>query len=370
MTGHFIYLEVFFMKNAKKVVVALSGGVDSSVAAALAKADGCEVVGVTLRLKHPDPEFSASQLCASKNDEDAVLQTCAKLGIEHHFIEGFARFEEKVLRPAAREYICGRTPNPCCDCNLLVKFGMLAEFAEQINADEVLTGHYAKLERTPEGTVLYRGDDLRKDQSYFLYRLDQRILSKVRFPVGNLEKSEVRRIAAGYGFVTSDKPDSQDACFQVPGESFGETLRRLAGLRYTRGVFVYNGKTVGRHKGIHNYTLGQRKGLNVALGVPAYISRIDPDGGVIELVTDEKKLECSSFLVKNVSWQSGSRPESDEMDVQVRYRSRAVRCRIAEETGGVRVFPAVPLRAVTPGQAAVFYNGNRLLGGGVIENVD
>ena len=168
------------MKNAKKVVVALSGGVDSSVAAALAKADGCEVVGVTLRLKHPDPEFSASQLCASKNDEDAVLQTCAKLGIEHHFIEGFARFEEKVLRPAAREYICGRTPNPCCDCNLLVKFGMLAEFAEQIGADEVLTGHYAKLERTPEGTVLYRGDDLRKDQSYFLYRLDQRILSKVR----------------------------------------------------------------------------------------------------------------------------------------------------------------------------------------------
>jgi tRNA-specific 2-thiouridylase len=358
------------MKRAKKVIVALSGGVDSSVAAALAKADGCEVIGVTLRLKHPDPEFSASQVCASKSDEDAVLQICGKLGIEHHFIEGFSRFEEKVLRPAACEYACGRTPNPCCDCNLLVKFGILADFADEVGADEVLTGHYAKLEHTPAGAVLYRGDDLRKDQSYFLYRLEQRILQKVRFPVGNLEKSEVRRIAAEYGFVTSDKPDSQDACFQVPGESFGETLRRLAGLRYKKGVFIHNGKVVGKHKGLHNYTLGQRKGLNVALGVPAYISSIDAETGVIELVTDEKLLESSSFFVKNVSWQSGNPPESDEMEVQVRYRSRAVRCRIAAEAGGVRVFPEVPLRAVTPGQAAVFYDGNRLLGGGVIENVD
>ena len=358
------------MRQPEKVIAALSGGVDSSVAAALAKADGCEVIGVTLRLKHPDPEFSASQVCASKSDEEAVLQICEKLGIEHHFIEGFSRFEEKVLRPAACEYTCGRTPNPCCDCNLLVKFGMLAEFAEQVGASRILTGHYAKLEHSPDGSILYRGDDLRKDQSYFLYRLDQRILQKVRFPVGNLEKSEVRRIAAEYGFVTSDKPDSQDACFQVPGESFGETLRRLAGLRYKKGVFVHNGKVVGKHKGLHNYTLGQRKGLNVALGVPAYISRIDAESGEIELVTDETLLESSSFTVKNVSWQIGSRTGFNEMDVQVRYRSRAVRCRIEDTADGVRVFPEMPLRAVTPGQAAVFYDGNRLLGGGVIENVD
>ena len=358
------------MNRPEKVIVALSGGVDSSVAAALAKAEGHEVIGATLRLKHPDPEFSASQVCASKNDENAVLQVCEKLGIEHHFIEGFPRFEEQVLRHAAEEYACGRTPNPCCDCNLLVKFGMLAEFADQIGADRILTGHYAKLEHTPAGAILYRGDDLRKDQSYFLYRLDQKILSKVHFPVGNLEKSEVRKIAAEYGFVTSEKPDSQDACFQVPGENFGETLRRLCNLRYKKGVFLYNGKIVGRHKGIHQYTLGQRKGLNVALGVPGYISKICAESGEITLVTDEKLLECSSFFVQNVSWQLGSRPEFDEMEVQVRYRSRAVQCRIEEENNGIRVYPSVPLRAVTPGQAAVFYNGSQLLGGGVIENVD
>ena len=358
------------MKQPKKVIAALSGGVDSSVAAALAKADGCEVIGVTLRLKHPDPEFSASQVCASKNDEEAVLQICDKLGIEHRFIEGFPRFEEKVLRPAACEYACGRTPNPCCDCNLLVKFGMLAEFAEEIGAEEILTGHYAKLDHTSDGSILYRGDDLRKDQSYFLYRLDQHILQKVRFPVGNLEKSTVRSIAAEYGFVTSDKPDSQDACFQVPGESFGETLRRLAGLRYRKGVFVHNGKVVGKHKGVHQYTLGQRKGLNVALGVPAYISKINAENGEIELVTDETLLTSSVFFVKNVSWQIGQCPEFNEMDVQVRYRSRAVRCRIEAEADGVRVFPEIPLRAVTPGQAAVFYDGSRLLGGGVIDHVD
>jgi len=165
----------------EKVIAALSGGVDSSVAAALAMRAGYEVIGVTLRLKHPDPTFSAVQLCASKNDEAAVEQVVKTLGIEHRYIEAFDRFREQVLEPAAREYLSGRTPNPCCDCNPLVKFGTLVDFAEEAGATRVLTGHYAKITRESTGFVLWRGDDPAKDQSYFLYRLTQRELSKLMF---------------------------------------------------------------------------------------------------------------------------------------------------------------------------------------------
>ena len=194
----------------------------------------------------------------------------------------------------------------------------------------------------------------------------------VRFPVGAMDKSEVRRIAAEYGLVTSDKPDSQDACFQVPGESFGETLRRLEKLPRRPGLFRYQGRIVGRHNGVHEFTIGQRKGLNVALGVPAYVAGIDPESGDIRLETEPERLLASRFTVERVSWQSGRAPDlSGELEVQIRYRSRAVPCRVEPDgAGGAAVFPAVPQRAVTPGQAAVFYRGDLLLGGGVIGHAD
>lgn len=354
----------------EKVVVALSGGVDSSVAAVLAQRAGYEVVGVTLRLKHPDPAFSAVQLCASKSDEAAALQVCRRLGIEHRFLELFPDFERLVLRPAAFEYGRGRTPNPCCDCNLLVKFGALTEFARSIGASKVLTGHYAELSRRGGVVELRRGSDRHKDQSYFLYRLNQSILSRIEFPVGNLEKARVREIAADCGLVTSDKPDSQDACFQVSGECFGETLRRLCGSPERPGAFLYRGRIVGRHRGIHRYTIGQRKGLNVALGVPAYIAAIDPESGDIELETDPARLLARRFTVTGLCWQSGRSPEGGEMQVQVRYRSAAVPCRIETQADGAEVVLPEPLRAVTPGQAAVFYDGDLLLGGGVIDRTE
>ncbi len=355
----------------EKVVVALSGGVDSSVAAALAVRAGYEVIGVTLRLKHPDPAFSATQLCVSKNDEAAVDQTVRALGIEHHYLEYFTAFEKKVLRPAALEYGAGRTPNPCCSCNLFVKFGSLVDFADSVSASKVLTGHYAKLVYDSSGiSRLYRGDDLRKDQSYFLYRLTRHELARVEFPVGGMEKSAVRAIAAEIGLTTSAKPDSQDACFQVPGECFGETLRRLCNFAAKPGAFLYRGKIVGRHSGIHCYTIGQRKGLGVALGVPAYVAAIDPVTGNIMLETDPAALLRDTFEVENVSWQSGHEPEFRRMAVQIRYRSKAAAAEI-ESLGGdrYRVHTLQPQRAVTPGQAAVFYRENELLGGGVIANV-
>lgn len=205
----------------------------------------------------------------------------------------------------------------------------------------MLTGHYAKLSEHGGVYELRRGDDLKKDQSYFLYRLDQAILSMVRFPVGAMDKSEVRRIAAEYGLVTSDKPDSQDACFQVPGESFGETLRRLEKLPRRPGLFRYQGRIVGRHNGVHEFTIGQRKGLNVALGVPAYVAGIDPESGDIRLETEPERLLASRFTVERVSWQSGRAPDlSGELEVQIRYRSR--RCRAGwsrTAQAGRRCFP-------------------------------
>lgn len=351
------------MTGKSKVAVALSGGVDSSVAAALALEAGHEVIGVTLRLKHPDPEFSASQTCASKEDMAAVQQICAKLGIEHRVLDEYPAFEERILRPAAAEYAKGRTPNPCCDCNLKVKFGLLIDFARREGCAKLLTGHYARIEETNGLYHLLRGDDRQKDQSYFLWRLRQEELAMIDFPVGKLAKDAVRAIAARYGFVTSDKPDSQDACFQVPGECFGETLRRLAGLPPLPGRFLYRGKVVGRHPGIHLYTVGQRKGLGVALGIPGYVRAIDPETGDIELETDPEKLIAASFSVSELNWQFG---DTHPDEVQIRYRSKPVPCRIE----GPRVFPETPLRAVTPGQSAVFYRGNLLLGGGVIDHAD
>ncbi len=360
------------MVTDKKAVVALSGGVDSSVVAILALRAGWKVIGVTLRLKHPDPDFSASQRCASKEDGEAAESVCSTLGIEHRYLEVFPQFESRVLRMAAQEYTSGRTPNPCCECNPQIKFGLLTEFARSIGASRVFTGHYARITQEHGIYELHRGDDRAKDQSYFLYRLNQEVLSQVDFPVGKLEKSEVRRIAAEHGLVTSHKPDSQDVCFQVPGESFGETLRRLEGLPRRPGNFLYHGRIVGQHAGVHEYTIGQRRGLGVALGSPAYVSRIDATTGDVVLETDSSKLFSSHFSVERLVWQSGHAPENlDNLEVQIRYRAKAVPCQLElSGTDGAMVIPVDPLRAVTPGQAAVFYRGDLLLGGGVIAHAD
>ena len=350
-----------------KLVAAMSGGVDSSLAAALAQRQGHEIIGVTLRLRHPDPLFSAAQLCAGKNDELAVQSVCETLGIEHHFIDRYPEFEQQVLRPAADEYAAGRTPNPCCRCNAFIKFATLFEYADSVGADGVLTGHYVRLEREGEGGPrLRRGSDPARDQSYFLYRLSRSMLERLHFPVGELDKAEVRRLAAEIVLPTASRPDSQDASFQVPGECFGETLRRLFELPPKPGRFLYRNRAVGRHTGIHQYTIGQRKGLNVALGRPAYIVEIDPSTGDITLETDEETLFSQSFSVRDLVNHSGS-PLPERLEVQVRYRGTPVKARLLPgEDGTCTVIPDDPLRAVTPGQAAVFYDGEYLLGGGTI----
>ncbi len=338
-----------------KIAAALSGGVDSSTAAALALKNGAEVIGVTLAMKHPDPQFSAMQRCSGEADLEAVRAICGKLGIPHVVLEEFPRFRDKVLRPAAETYIQGRTPNPCCICNPMVKFAALMEFADRIGADAVLTGHYARI----EDGHLKRGVDPVKDQSYFLYRLSPETLARTLFPVGGMPKTAVRNLAAELDLPTAGRPDSQDACFMAEEESFGETLRRLFVLPAAPGRFLHQGKVVGHHHGIHEYTIGQRKGMGVALGCRAYIREIRPDGDIL-LDTSEEHLFSRKFSLIDIC---GTVPESGM--VQIRYRAKPVP---AAYHDGV-VLPEQPLRAVTPGQSAVFYSGDTVMGGGVINEL-
>jgi len=355
------------MSAKEKVLVALSGGVDSGVAALLALRSGREVVAATLDMTPDDPDLAAAWSCGA-DARDAIDGIVRKLGIEHCYLSCFDRFRERVLKPCCREYASGRTPNPCCLCNPEIKFGILLEFAESIGAARLLTGHYAKM--TTE-SLIERGDDPVKDQSYFLYRLRRDQLARIAFPVGNLPKSAVRRLAAEAGLPVASRPDSQDACFQIPGEGFAETLFHLFGEQSRPGPFRYQGKIVGRHPGIHRFTLGQRKGLNVALGVPGYVRKIDPESGEIELVTDPEKLESDRFSVKELNFQTAEFPDENEvLQIQVRYRTPPVPGRVRLTREGASVILERPLRAITPGQSAVFYHGRVMLGGGIIDQVD
>lgn len=343
--------------SKEKIAVAMSGGVDSAVAAYLAVRDGFQVTGIHLKM---EPDAPADQ---------QLYASCRMLGIELIEHDCSAEFYDRVLYASAMEYACGRTPNPCCSCNKVLKFAELLRAADMAGINKVFTGHYVRLSCENGIYRLTKGIDLTKDQSYFLYRLTQNELSRVGFPLGSLTKCEVRQIAAEAQLPCAVRKDSQDACFQIPGECCGETLRRRCGLPVKKGRFIHQGKVVGRHEGIHRYTLGQRQGLNVALGVPAYIKSISADSGNIELTTCQDELLTGSFTVKNISWQSGQMPETD-LTVRVRYRSPGVACRLEKLADNRwRVYTAEPQRAVTPGQAAVFYHGDILAGGGEIESV-
>ena len=355
----------------QKFIAAMSGGVDSTVAAALYHKMGHEVIGVTLRMKPQQFDSKVSQACCSTDDEIQAKLAAEKLGIEHHIVESRDDFYEKVLRKAWNEYRIGRTPNPCTVCNYLVKFAQLINYAKTIGADGVITGHYAKIVKDENGIYsIQRGDDANKDQTYFLYNLRQEQIAMVRFPVGDISKDEVREIARDFEFANSEKKDSQDACFLYAGETFPESLRLLFRQNPIKGNFVdVNGKVLGRHEGIHNYTIGQRKGLKIALGKPAYVKEIDQQTRNITLTVDSDDLSKDEFFVHNINYQNGAlRTKPFECLIQVRYRSKAVLGKVEPCGDGksAKVNLDVPVRAITAGQSAVFYSEKTLLGGGII----
>ena len=339
-----------------KVLLAMSGGVDSCCAGALLRRAGHEVAGVTMLVDGFPPSPAVEQ---------GVAMCCSKLGIEHRYLDVSRTFQEEVVLPAAREYASGRTPNPCSLCNPAVKFGELLKLADALKADRLATGHYVRQGRIDGRNILLRGRDKAKDQSYFLALLDEAVFGRLLFPLGELTKEVVRGIARDFGFTFDKSEESEELCFVPPGVNAGDELLRRAGIPPRSGTIWFRGKQVGTHGGIHRITLGQRQGLGVALGVPAFVTAIDGRRDRVELETDPAALLRDRFMLKK--GKSGVLPPPGEYEIQIRYRSRPVPCTVTTaEEDGLSVSVLRPLRAVTPGQIGALYRGEQLMGGGII----
>ena len=345
-----------------KVVVGLSGGVDSSVAAAALHHQGYDVVGVTLWL------MKGKGQCCSEGMVDAA-KLCEFLGIPHHIVDSRDLFQENIIDYLVTGYSDGVTPLPCSQCNKAVKFTPMLNFARQLGINKIATGHYARI-RYDEQTGRYqllRAVDRTKDQSYFLYDLEQEILSQVVFPLGEQPKTETRRIAAEFGLHTADKPESQDLCLVEANGSMRAFLDKYI-TPQTGNIVDKSGNVLGQHEGVHHYTIGQRKGLGIAHSEPLYVLELDAGRNRV-VVGDRSEAQDPDCTVNRVNWVSIEPPTTPiHAEVQIRYRSAAVPAMVIPiENSRVRIIFDEPQFSITPGQAAVWYDGEVLLGGGIIE---
>jgi len=348
----------------KKVVVAMSGGVDSAVTAALLKKEGHEVVGVTLRLFAERKD--AVKCCGGADSAASARASAQAIGIRHYFKSAQGLFSKTVIDDFVNGYLAGSTPNPCVECNRHLKFSYLFDLARSMGADYLATGHYAVIKEDKGGYGLYRGVDPLKDQSYFLYCLGKDQLERLLFPLGGLTKKEVRRLAAEFSLPAATAPESNDICFVTEG-NYDLYLKRTAGIKPRPGNIVDRaGKRIGKHNGFFNFTLGQRRGTGVYGGARLYVTEIRPETNEVVLGPLEAA-HSPVFAMRDINWLVPPPEGEFKSAVQIRYRHKPASCLVAAGAGGgALVRLAEPQFAVAPGQSAVFYSGDRVLGGGII----
>lgn len=349
--------------------VAMSGGVDSSVAALLRVRAGARVVGLTMKLWDPscdDP--GGSRPCCTADHAADALRVCQKLSVPHYVLDLREEFRRDVVDLFVAEYLAGRTPNPCVACNTHIKWDVLHRRARELGCTTLVTGHYARIEAREDGPALLRGRDPVKDQSYFLWGIPREALAATEFPLGDMDKPRIRAIAAGESLPTAAKSESQDICF-VPGGDYRELVRSMvpdAPLLQAGPIIGPGGKALGFHQGLASYTLGQRRGIQVAWTEPLYVVGMDLETNTLrlgpqdELMVDRLRLGSENWLV--------DRPELlDGLSVQIRYRSAPLPCRLIRENGGLVVTLDAPAVAPAPGQSMVVYQADRVVGGGILQ---
>ena len=359
--------------SQKKALIAMSGGVDSSVAAFLTQQAGYDCIGVTMRLydNAPDTDIETNTCCSLEDVEDA-RSVARRLGMPFYAFNFKADFREKVIENFIHCYECGLTPNPCIECNRHLKFDHLLRRGFELGCDCIVTGHYAQIRQdTATGRyILYKAADLSKDQSYVLYTLTQEQLAHIQFPLGALSKAEARAIAQEQGFINARKHDSQDICF-VPDGDYVAFMERYTGKNYPCGDFLdLQGNVVGRHQGAVHYTLGQRKGLGLAMGAPVYVCSKDMAQNTVTVGPNEA-LYSTSLLADNWNWFPFTQlTQPIRISAKARYNQPPQPATVyPEENGIARVVFDAPQRALTPGQAVVLYDGDMVVGGGTITAV-
>ncbi len=353
----------------KKAVIAMSGGVDSSTAAALLLRDGYDLVGITMRLFDGENVERKGHTCCSLDDVNDARAVAGRLGFPYYVVNFTGDFKREVIDRFVSAYQSGATPNPCIDCNRYLKWGRLFRTAEELEHPIVATGHYARIRKDGDRYLLLRAADPRKDQSYVLYSMTQEELSHTLFPLGELSKETTREIAREYGLLNADKHDSQDICF-VPDHDYAGFIERYTGTPSAPGDFLStDGTVLGRHKGIIHYTLGQRKGLGIPSDSPLYVCGIDPKAGTVTL-GHEDALFSSTAFVEEVNMIVADLPDGARVQAKVRYRQPPEWATVYHTETGLRLEFDHPQRAITPGQAAVLYDGEYVLAGGRLVSVN
>ncbi|MBI2487020.1 MAG: tRNA 2-thiouridine(34) synthase MnmA [Deltaproteobacteria bacterium] len=352
----------------KRILVAMSGGVDSGTTAALLKREGYDVIGVTMQLwDYGDADGG----CCSADDVRDARRVADQIGIPHYVVNYMEIFKKYIVEDFVGKYLSGKTPSPCVLCNQFMKFNFLLRRALELGADYLATGHYARIENEEETGKFYlnKAVDTAKDQSYFLFTITQNELKRIMFPLGSMTKEEVREIAKSMNLKVADKPDSQEVCF-ITGGDYRDFLKEYTEKKREKGEIVdVEGNILGYHDGVHSFTVGQRRGLGIAKGKPMYVVRVEPETNRV-VVGEEKDIFKSSLIANNISWADGIPSDEIEVKAKIRYRHKEEDAVVKVDSDGKALVEfKTPQRAITPGQAIVFYKQDRILGGGWINEV-